>query len=55
MENMENNLARFCLTEDTPQMMEPLLSELGYLANTEAAESILTSNYVCPPSSDQYT
>jgi hypothetical protein len=35
---MENNLARFHLTEDTPPMTEPLLSELGYLANTEAAE-----------------
>jgi hypothetical protein len=52
---MENNLARFHLTEDTPPMMEPLLLELGYLANTEAAERILAGNYVCPPGTDQYT
>jgi hypothetical protein len=52
---MENNSAGFCLTEDTPPMTEPLLSELGYLANTEVAERILAGNYVCPPGMDQYT
>jgi hypothetical protein len=52
---MENNSACFRLTEDTPPMTEPLLSELGYLANTEAAERILAGNYVCPPGKDQYT
>jgi hypothetical protein len=52
---MENNSACFHLTKDTPPMTEPLLSELGYLANTEAAERILAGNYVCPPCTDQYT
>jgi hypothetical protein len=36
-------------------MMEPLLSELGYLANMEAVERILSGNYICPPGTDQYT
>jgi hypothetical protein len=52
---MENNSALFRLTEDTPRMTEPLLSELGYLSNTEVAESILACNYVFPPGTDQYT
>jgi hypothetical protein len=52
---MENNVACSHPTEDTPPMMEPLLSELGYLANTEAAERILSGNYICPPGTDQDT
>jgi hypothetical protein len=52
---MENNSAHFHLTEDTPLMMEPLLLELGYLANTEVAERILAGNYIYPPGTDQYT
>jgi hypothetical protein len=35
---IENNAAHFRLTEDTPPMSEPLLSDLGYLADTLAAE-----------------
>jgi hypothetical protein len=46
---IENNSARFCLTKNTPPMTEPLLSELGYLSNTEAARQILGGTYVCPP------
>jgi hypothetical protein len=38
---IENNLACFCLTENTPPMTEPLLLELGYLSHTEAARQIL--------------
>jgi hypothetical protein len=34
---IENNSAHFCLTKNTPPMTEPLLSELGYLSNMEAA------------------
>jgi hypothetical protein len=52
---MENNSACFHLTKDTPPMMEPLLLELGYLANMEAAERILSRDYICPPGTDQYT
>jgi hypothetical protein len=42
---IENNSAHFCLTKNTPPMTEPLLSELGYLANTEAAKQILEGTY----------
>jgi hypothetical protein len=52
---MANNAARFCLTEDTPPMTEPLLSDLGYLADTEAAAQILEGTYICPPGTDNYT
>jgi hypothetical protein len=52
---IENHAARFRLTEDTPPMSEPLLSDLGYLANTSAAEEILQGTYVCPPGTDEYT
>jgi hypothetical protein len=46
---MENNSRRFRLTESTPPMQEPLVSQLGYLGNTEAASQILNGTYVCPP------
>lgn len=52
---IENNAARFRLTEDTPPMTEPLLSDLGYLADTAEAEEILQGTYVCPPGADEYT
>ena len=52
---IENNAAHFWLTEDTPPMSEPLLSDLGYLADTSAAEEILQGTYVCPPGTDEYT
>jgi hypothetical protein len=46
---MENNSRRFRLTESTPPMQEPLVSQLGYLGNTEAASQILNGTFVCPP------
>jgi hypothetical protein len=52
---MANNAARFHLTEDTPPMTEPLLSDLGYLADTETAAQILDGTYICPPGTDDYT
>jgi len=52
---MANNAARFRLTEDTPPMTEPLLSDLGYLADTEAAAQILDGTYVSPPGTDTFT
>ena len=36
-------------------MQEPLLSDLGYLADTEAAKQILNGTYVCPPGTDNFT
>ena len=52
---MENNAACFRLMEDMPPMQEPLLSELGYLADMLAAEQILNGTYVCPPGTDNFT
>jgi hypothetical protein len=52
---IENIADHFWLTEDTPPMSEPLLSDLGYLADTSAAEEILQGTYVCPPGTDEYT
>jgi hypothetical protein len=52
---MENIAARFHLTECTPAMQEPLLSDLGYLGDTDAAQCILEGTYVCPPEVDDYT
>jgi hypothetical protein len=37
----QENEMRFSQSELTPPMQEPMLSELGYLADTLAAEEIL--------------
>lgn len=52
---MENNTTKFRLTENTPPMQDPLLSDLGYLADTDAAEQILAGTYECPEGVDEYT
>jgi hypothetical protein len=52
---IEENIARFSQSEDTPFMQEPLLSALGYLADTPAAESILQGTYKPPTELDRYT
>jgi hypothetical protein len=52
---MENNEMQFHLTETTPLMQEPLVSELGNMADTSAADWILQGTYVCPPGVDWYT
>jgi hypothetical protein len=52
---IENNLACFHLTENTPPMTEPLLSEMGYLSHTEMARQILGGTYVCPPPPPTWT
>jgi hypothetical protein len=36
-------------------MTEPLLSDLGYLAVTEAAAQILDGTYICPPGTNDFT
>lgn len=38
---MEETTTQFHLTEDTPPMQEPLLSDLGYLSDTVEAQQIL--------------
>ena len=45
---MENNEQHFQMMETTPPMQEPLVTELGYLGNTEAARQILDGTYVYP-------
>ena len=52
---MENNEIRFRLMESTPPMNEPLLSDLGFLSDTNAAKCILNGTYICPEGVDAYT
>ena len=57
VENHTMNMcsARFCLTENTPPMTEPLRSELGFLGTTAAAQQILAGTYEPPPGVDAIT
>jgi hypothetical protein len=52
---ISENIARFCQSEDTPPMMEPLVSDLGYLADTQTAQEILDGTYEPPADLDPYT
>ena len=52
---MENNEIRFWLMESTPPMNELLLSDLGFLSDTDATKCILNGNYICPEGVDAYT
>ena len=46
---METNERYFHLTKTMPPMQEPLLGQLGYLGNMEAAKQILEGTYEYPP------
>jgi hypothetical protein len=52
---MEMCEARFCLTENTPPMTEPLCSNLGFLGTTVAAQQILAGTYEPAPGVDDET
>ena len=52
---MENNDIRFQLMESTPPMNELLLSNLGFLSDTDATKCILHGTYICPEGVDAYT
>ena len=52
---MENNENHFRLTESTPPMNELLLSDLGFLSDTDGAKRILNRTYLCPEGVDAYT
>ena len=52
---MENNKNHFQLMESTPPMNELLLSNLGFLSDTDAARRILNGTYICPEGVDAYT
>jgi hypothetical protein len=47
------NTAQFSQTEATPPMTKPLVTNLGYLADTEAAQRILDDTYEIPEDLDQ--
>ena len=52
---IQNNSTCFHLTEGTPVMQEPLLSDLGYFGDTMVAQQILDGTYECPDGMDDYT
>ena len=52
---MENNKNRFRLMESTPPMNELLLSDLGFLSDTDTTKCILNGTYICPEGVDAYT
>ena len=41
--------------ESTPPMNEPLLSDLGFLSDTDTTKCILNGTYICPEGVDAYT
>jgi hypothetical protein len=51
---IQENTARFSQTEGTPGMTEPLLGDLGYLADTEYADEILRGTYPIPEGTCPY-
>jgi hypothetical protein len=51
---IEENIARFSQSQDTPPMMEPLVDQLGYLADTTEAEEILQGTYQPPEGTNYY-
>jgi hypothetical protein len=51
---MAENIAPFSQAESTPSMMEPLVTDLGYLANTAAAQH-LDSTYLILANLDLYS
>ena len=52
---MANNSRRFHLTDDTPFMVEPLVNEVGYLANTPFVQAVLAGDFYSDPRLDSYT
>ena len=51
----KENKAKFSQINNSPTIVEPLVSELGFLGNTEAGKAILAGTYKPPPSIDQYS
>ena len=46
--------ARFKQMEDTSLMTQPLVTDFGYLATSEAAGQVWEGTYTAPPDSDKY-
>jgi hypothetical protein len=51
---IRENTTRFSQTEGTPGMIFPLLDDLGYLGDTEAAEQIHLGTYQIPDGTNPY-
>jgi hypothetical protein len=51
---IDENIAWFSQSHDTPPMTEPLVSDLGYLADTPESQSILDGTYIPPPGVNFY-
>ena len=52
---MNNNSARFSLTEKTPLMSKYMSDKLGYLADTDYSSDILDGKFTPDPTMDEYT
>ena len=52
---MNNNSARFSLTEKTPLISQHMSSKLGYLADTKYAADILDGKFIPDSDMDEYT
>ena len=52
---MEENELKYRQTQQSPCMIEPLASELGYLGITDSCEKILEGSYIPPEGVNRYT
>ncbi|CAB9523139.1 hypothetical protein SEMRO_1382_G267910.1 [Seminavis robusta] len=52
---LEVNSTKYQQCMNSQFMQDPLLSELGYIGNTDTAEEILQGSYQCSPVLNQYT
>ena len=52
---MHNNSKRFHLAASTPLMEKAAVNSIGYLANTEIADSIVEGNFKPAETLDEYT
>ena len=52
---INENKQRFTQNSNTPFLNEPLVHDIGYLAENDAAEQILQGSYQPPPTTDKFT
>ena len=52
---MNNNSARFSLTEKTPLLSKHMSDKLGYLADTDYSSNILDGKFTPDPDMDEHT
>ena len=52
---IQENIKKYCQTEDTPCMVNPLREELGYTGTTRATEEILQGTYTYPRGTSRYS